>query len=143
MNRIHVITLGVEDINRSLSFYRDGLGFATTVTQDDPPIVFFQSKGVTLALCPRTALAQDIDKENPPEGSGFSGTTLGYVVTEKDGVDRLLAIAERAGGRIVKIPQATFWGGYHGYFADPDGYCWEVMHWEHWKFNADGALDIE
>ena len=77
MERIHVITLGVEDIVKSLKFYRDGLGFDTTAAEDNPPIVFFKSEGVTLALCPKEGLAEDIDKENPPEGVGFSGTTLG------------------------------------------------------------------
>ena len=143
MNRIHVITLGVADINRSLRFYRDGLGFQTTATEDDPPIVFFQSAGVTLALCPVKGLAEDIDKENPPRGEGFSRMTLAHVVHNKEDVDSLLARAEQAGGRIAKPAQMAFWGGYHGYFADPDGYYWEVMYWENWHFNEDGSLAIE
>ena len=143
MNRVHVITLGVEDINRSLSFYRDGLGFATTVTEANPPIVFFQSAGVTLALCPKNGLAQDIDRENPPQGAGFSNITLAHVVREQAEVEQILARAEGAGGRIAKHPQRAFWGGYHGYFADPDGYFWEVMYWENWKFREDGSLEIE
>jgi catechol 2,3-dioxygenase-like lactoylglutathione lyase family enzyme len=141
--RVHVITLGVEDINKSLRFYRDGLGFPTTVEEKNPPIVFFQSLGVTLALCPKEGLAEDIDKEDPPQGEGFSGTTLGYVVREKEQVDQVLALAEKAGGAIVKPPQGAFWGGYHGYFSDPDGYHWEVMYWENWQFNQDGSLKIE
>lgn len=141
--RVHIITLGVEDINRSLRFYRDGLGFATTVDEGNPPIVFFQSQGVTLALCPRKGMAEDIDKENPPEGEGFSGTTLGYVVAQKSQVDQVVALAESAGGKIVKPPQQAFWGGYHGYFTDPDGFCWEVMYWDNWHFNQDGSLRIE
>jgi catechol 2,3-dioxygenase-like lactoylglutathione lyase family enzyme len=143
MNRIHVITLGIEDINRSLKFYRDGLGFKTSVTEGNPPIVFFQSEGVTLALFPKEGLAEDIDKSNPPEGFGFSGTTFGYVVGEKDDVEKILKLAEKAGGKIVKPPQRASWGGYHGYFSDPDGYYWEVMYWENWKFKPDGALYIE
>lgn len=143
MNRIHVITLGVDDINRSIKFYRDGLGFSTTVEDDDPAIAFFQSQGVTLALCPRKGLAEDIDKENPPEGEGFSGITLAYVVKAKDEVDSILIRAEKAGGSIVKPPQSAFWGGYHGYFADLDGYYWEVMYWENWDFKEDGSLKIE
>ena len=141
--RVHVITLGVEDIDKSLRFYRDGLGFPTTVEGDDPPIVFFQSPGVTLALCPREGLAEDIDQENPPQGEGFSRTTLGYVVREKGEVDRILALAEKAGGAIAKRAQRAFWGGYHGYFSDPDGHYWEVMYWESWQFNRDGSLKIE
>lgn len=142
MNRIHVITLGVKDIDKSLAFYRDGLGFLTTVTEQDPPIVFFQSAGVTLALCPREGLAEDIDKDKPPEGDGFSGMTLGAVVKERGDVERILALAEKAGGKIVKPAQPAFWGGYHGYFSDLDGYYWEVMYWENWKFKDDGSLDI-
>ena len=143
MNRVHIITLGVDDINRSLEFYRDGLGFSTTVDENDPPIVFFQSQGVTLALCPRGPMAEDINEEDPPQGKGFSGTTLGYVARNEAEVDSILALAEQAGGQIVKSPQRAFWGGYHGYFADPDGFCWEVMSWENWRFREDGSLDIE
>jgi catechol 2,3-dioxygenase-like lactoylglutathione lyase family enzyme len=143
VNRVHIITLGVDDINRSLRFYRDGLGFSTTVDESDPPIVFFQSDGVTLALCPREALAEDISEKDPPQGEGFSGTTLGYVARDEAEVDRILALAERAGGMIVRTPQLAFWGGYHGYFADPDGYYWEVMSWEGWRFKGDGSLEIE
>ncbi len=105
VNRVHIVTLGVEDINRSLEFYRDGLGFATTVNESDPSIVFFRSDGVTLALCPKIPLAEDIDANAPSQGEGFSGTTLGYVVRNEDEVDRILALAERAGGTIVKTPQ--------------------------------------
>ena len=143
MDRIHVITLGVQDINRSLRFYRDGLGFSTTAAEDNPPIVFFQSLGVALALYPKEGLAQDIAPESPPQGSGFGGITLGVAVNEKSEVARILTLAEKAGGRIVKPAQQAFWGGWHGYFSDPDGYFWEVMYWENWKFKADGSLDIE
>lgn len=143
MNRIHVITLGVKDINKSLKFYRDGLGFITTVAEDNPPIVFFQSEGVTLALCPKESLGEDIDKDNPPKGSGFSGNTLAYVAKSREGVEKILSLAEEAGGKIIKPAQGAFWGGYHGYFSDPDGYYWEVMYWENWVFKDDGSLDIE
>jgi catechol 2,3-dioxygenase-like lactoylglutathione lyase family enzyme len=130
MNRIHVITLGVKDIDKSLAFYRDGLGFRTTVTEENPPIIFFQSMGVTLALCPLEGLSEDINKDHPPAGRGFSGTTLGYIVEEKDEVENILSLAEEAGGKIVKSAQWAFWGGYHGYFSDPDS----MMYWENWKF---------
>jgi catechol 2,3-dioxygenase-like lactoylglutathione lyase family enzyme len=143
VNRIHIITLGVQDINLSLRFYRDGLGFSTTAADDNSPIAFFQSLGVTLALYPKEGLAQDIIPESPPQGSGFGGVTLGVVVNEKSEVARILTLAEKTGGRIVKPAQQTFWGGWHGYFSDPDGYFWEVMYWDDWKFKADGSLDIE
>ena len=143
MNRVHVVTLGVRDMNRSLTFYRDGLGFKTSVKEEDPPIVFFQSSGTTLALCPRDGMAEDISKENPPKGEGFPGITLAYVAREQSEVDRIMELAERAGGKVVKKPQRVFWGGYSGYFCDPDGYYWEVMYWEDWQFKDDGCLLIE
>ena len=143
MERVHIITLGVKDIDKALQFYRDGLGFSTTVTESDPPIVFFQSQGVVLALCPKVALAEDIDKRNPPIGEGFSHITLGHVVNEEEEVETILTQAEKAGGTIVKPAQKAFWGGLHGYFTDLDGYYWEVMYWENWHFKEDGSLIIE
>jgi catechol 2,3-dioxygenase-like lactoylglutathione lyase family enzyme len=143
MNRVHVVTLGVRDMNRSLRFYWDGLGFKTSVKEKNPLIVFFQSDGATLALCPRDGMAQDIDQENPPQGEGFAGITLAYVARAQDEVDWIMGLAEKAGGQIVKKPQRVFWGGYSGYFRDPDGYYWEVMYWEDWKFKGDGSLLIE
>jgi catechol 2,3-dioxygenase-like lactoylglutathione lyase family enzyme len=142
MNRIHVITLGVKDINKSLKFYRDGLGFKTSVNEENPPIVFFQSRGVTFALCPKSGLAEDINSNNPPAGEGFSNTTLAYIVDNKEDVEKNLLRAEKAGGKIAKPPQKAFWGGNHGYFSDPDGFYWEVMFWDGWKFNKDGSLRI-
>jgi catechol 2,3-dioxygenase-like lactoylglutathione lyase family enzyme len=143
MNRVHVVTLGVGDIDRALRFYRDGLGFETSDEEENPPIVFFQSDGVTLALCPRDGMAKDIDQDNPPQGDGFAGVTLAYVARDQDEVDRIMELAERAGGEVVKKPQRVFWGGHSGYFRDPDGYYWEVMYWEDWKFKGDGSLLIE
>ena len=142
MNRIHVITLGVTDMSRSLKFYR-ALGFKTSVSDESPAIVFFQSDGVTLALYPRAGLAEDIDPANPPQGQGFGGITLAYNTREQGDVDKIIALAEQAGGKMVKPPQRVFWGGYSGYFSDPDGYYWEVTYWENWKFKADGSLVIE
>jgi catechol 2,3-dioxygenase-like lactoylglutathione lyase family enzyme len=142
MNRVHVVTLGVSDMDRALRFYRDGLGFVTSVEGDNPPIVFFQSGGATLALCPRDAMARDISQEHPPPGDGFGGVTLAYVARGQDEVDAIMARAEQAGGQVVKQPQRVFWGGYSGYFRDPDGHYWEVMCWENWKFRDDGSLLI-
>lgn len=143
MNKVHVVTLGVSDMNRALRFYRDGLGFETSTEEENPPIAFFQSDGATLALCPRDGMAQDISQENPPQGEGFAGITLAYVAREQDEVDRIMERAERAGGEVVKKPQHVFWGGHSGYFRDPDGYYWEVMYWEDWKFKDGGSLLIE
>ena len=143
MNRVHVVTLGVSDMDRALRFYRDGLGFETSIEEENPPIVFFQSNGTTLALCPRDGIAKDISQEHPPQGEGFGGITLAYVAKEQGEVDRIIELAERAGAEVVKKPQRVFWGGYSGYFCDPDGYYWEVMYWEEWKFREDGSPLIE
>jgi uncharacterized glyoxalase superfamily protein PhnB len=130
-------------MDRALRFYRNGLGFETSVAEENPDIVFFQSDGTTLAICPRDGIAKDINQENPPQGTGFGGITLAYVVKEQEEVDRIMELAKRAGAEVVKKPQRVFWGGYSGYFCDPDGYYWEVMYWEDWKFREDGSLLIE
>ncbi len=142
MNHIHLITLGVSDMNRSLKFYQ-GLGFQTSVQEENPAIVFFQNGGTTLALYPHDGLAKDISEENPPQGEGFGGITLAFNTRAQDEVDKIIKQAEAAGGKIIKQPQRVFWGGYSGYFADPDGYYWEVAYSENWQFNEDGSLVIE
>jgi catechol 2,3-dioxygenase-like lactoylglutathione lyase family enzyme len=116
MNRVHVVTLGVSDMRRALRFYRDGLGFEASVEEENPSIVFSQSGGTTLAFCPREGMAKDINQDHPPHGEGFAGITLAYVAREQDEVDRIMELAERAGGEVVKKPQRVFWRGYSGYF---------------------------
>ncbi|MDQ3812396.1 MAG: VOC family protein [Armatimonadota bacterium] len=120
--RISLITLGVFDLARSTAFYRDGLGLPTT--GDFEGVTFFKLKGTWLALYPREDLAADARVSS--EGSGFSGFTLAHNVQSKDEVDAVLQQAEKAGAKILKPAQDTDWGGYSGYFADPDGYLWEV-----------------
>jgi len=143
MNRINLITLGVKDINVSLRFYRDGLGFNTPVDEENPDVVFFNNNGSKLALYPLPLLAEDIDKDNPPEGSGFAGITLAYNAKSKEEVDEVVAKAARAGAVVVKEPQKVFWGGYSGYFRDPDGYYWEVAYSENWVFDENDMLVID
>ncbi|MBF6634061.1 MAG: VOC family protein [Planococcus sp. (in: Bacteria)] len=126
MNRINLICLGVKDMQTSTKFYRDGLGFETAEKGDNPGIVFFNSSGSKLELFPLEELAKDIDEQNPPAGTGFSGITLAYNAKSKEEVDRVMDLARRAGGKVVKEPKDVFWGGYSGYFTDPDGYYWEV-----------------
>lgn len=127
MNRINLICLGVRDMSRSIKFYRDGLGFKTSEKGDSADIVFFDNAGSKFELYPLNLLAEDIDKDNPPAiGAGFSGVTLAFVAKSKEEVDQVMERASKAGGRIAKRPQDVFWGGYSGYFQDPDGYYWEV-----------------
>lgn len=143
MNRINLITLGVQNINNSLKFYRDGLGFESSVNEENPAIVFFNNSGTKLALYPLDELAKDINDQEPPSGKGFSGITLAYNVKSVEEVDNIIKKAEKAGGKIVKNPQRVFWGGYSGYFTDPDGFHWEVAYGEDWEFDDNDMLIIK
>lgn len=127
---ITVITLGVDDLERSLQFYRDGLGFETEgiIGQqfEHGAVVFIQlSEGLKLALWPRTSISHDT-------GLALGSTsatefTLGHNVSSAKEVDQIMSQAKSAGANIVKPAHKTFWGGYSGYFQDPDGHLWEVV----------------
>ena len=121
--RISIITLGVADLKRSIAFYRDGLGLPTNY-KDGEGIAFFQLKGTWLALYPSDALAEDACL--PPERVRFGGITLAHNVPSKEEVDRIIAEALKAGASLLRPAGDMFWGGYSGYFADPDGHPWEV-----------------
>jgi uncharacterized protein len=138
--RISVITLGVADLARSLRFYRDGLGFPTTWT-GDKGVVFFSTAGVCLALYPYDELAKDVSGSFLVEKPRFSGMTLAHNVRQREDVGRILKMAEKAGGKIEKPAQDASWGGYSGYFSDPDGYLWEIA-WGAFPIREDGSLDI-
>jgi uncharacterized protein len=119
------ITLGVEDLDRAKQFYRDGLGWPVQVDQGQF-VSFRPADGSsTLTLYPRQVLAADAGVA--PDGDGFSGITFTYVVRSNERVDAVLAEAERAGGTIAKPAQQAPWGGYFGYFADPDGHLWKIV----------------
>ena len=130
--RISIITLGVSDLARSTTFYRDGLGLPTT--GDFEGVTFFKLKGTWLALFPREELAADAGVATSDSGltrsgltgSGFSGFSLAHNVGSKEEVNVVLQQAGDAGASILKPAQDTEWGGYSGYFADPDGFLWEV-----------------
>ncbi len=128
--RITVITLGVDDLERALRFYRDGLGLPTEgiVGQEfaHGAVVFLDLQaGLRLALWPRTSLAHDSGLPlSPPCPTGLS---LGHNVASREDVDTVMAQAAAAGAHIVRPAHATFWGGYAGYFQDPDQHLWEVV----------------
>ncbi len=144
MNRINLICLGVRDLKRSRMFYRNGLGFLTSSTEEEPNIVFFDNGGTKLELYPLDGLAKDISEASPPEiGRGFSGITLAYNAKSRAEVDEVFARIESIGGVIAKLPQDVSWGGYSGYFQDPDGYYWEVAYADFWKFDNNDMLVIE
>ena len=121
---ITIITLGVENLERAVDFYQNGLGFPRM--DDSEGIAFFETTGTILAVYPRDKLAEDITIS--PEGTGFQGFTLAHNVDSPEAVDKTLAEAVAAGAELVKPGQKVFWGGYSGYFKDPDGFYWEVAH---------------
>ena len=121
---VAIITLGVRDFERAKSFYSEGLEWPVQA-EDDNWVCFLLGDGSSaLTLYPWDGLAEDADV--PAEGSGFRGVTLAYNVRSQERVDEVLAEAERAGGSITKPAKPASWGGYSGYFADPEGYLWEV-----------------
>jgi hypothetical protein len=120
---ISIITLGVADLNRSIDFYRTGLGLPTTHKEGEG-IAFFQLRGTWLALYPHAALAEDAGL--PPVRAAFGGITLANNVASKQEVDRVIAQALAAGATLLRPAADMVWGGYSGYFADPDGHPWEV-----------------
>ena len=120
--RLTVVTLGVADLSRAVAFYRDGLGLEKDERWDT--IAFFNMGTTTLALFPRDELAADAHVS--PDGSGFSGVTLAHNVESEAKVDELLGYVEAIGGKIIAPAERKEWGGYSGYFADPDGHLWEV-----------------
>lgn len=144
MNRINLICLGVRDIKKSLTFYKN-IGFKTYEKEDKPAIVFFDNQGTKLELYPLAELAKDINAENPPAlmQGGFNGITLACNMKSQAEVDEFMATVEQHGGTIAKAPQKVFWGGYSGYFQDPDGYYWEVAYASDWKFDENDMLVIE
>jgi catechol 2,3-dioxygenase-like lactoylglutathione lyase family enzyme len=128
--RITVITLGVDDLDRSLAFYRDGLGLATEgiVGREfaHGAVAFFDLQpGLRLALWPRTSIVHDCGLQ--PDPPSRTDLTLGHNVSSRAEVDAVMQQAQAAGATIVKPAQDTFWGGYAGYFEDPDRHLWEVV----------------
>ena len=130
--RISLITLGVRDLARARTFY-EALGWATRA-EPGADVVFFQTGAAVLALWDRATLAQD---SGVPDAGGWGGVTLAHNVRSPAEVD---AEARAAGGMITHEPRETFWGGYSGAFADPDGHPWEVAHNPSWELREDGSV---
>jgi uncharacterized protein len=137
--KINIITLGVSDFKKSLNFYKDKLGWKTSpASQDD--IAFFPMGGIVFAIYPFDLLAKDAGVK--AEKKGFGGITLSYNAKSEEEVDKVLKTAEKAGAKIQKKAQKVFWGGYSGYFKDPDGYLWEVAHHPFFTFDKNDNLAI-
>ena len=129
--RITLLTLGVDDLERAVAFYRDGLGFPTKGIvgreYEHGAVAFFDLQGgLKMALWPRADLAHDTGLPKSPRSS--TELSLGHNVRSEVEVDEVMGRAEKAGASIVKRAVRTFWGGYAGYFADPDGHLWEVAY---------------
>ena len=130
-------------MTQSIHFYRDKLGFKTDETSDNPPVIFFNTPGTKFELFPLEGLAKDISHDNPPKiNSGFAGITLAYNVKNKEEVNQVIDVVRSSGGTIVKEPPDVFWGGYHAYFTDLDGYYWEVAWGPNFKYDENEMLDF-
>jgi uncharacterized glyoxalase superfamily protein PhnB len=136
--RISMVTLGVDDLERSLKFY-SALGWEDSAHSQES-VKFLQGNNIVLGLCDREDLAKDAGTE--PGNSQFSGISLAVNLESETVVDVFYANAVTAGASTQKPPEKAFWGGYSGYFRDPDGHYWEVAHNPFFKHDANGNLDL-
>jgi uncharacterized protein len=139
--RVSLITLGVSDLERAIAFYREGLGWPESNTGGDE-VAFFKTGGVVIALFPRVSFAADAGLDlNDVEHGGYSRVSLAHNVAGEGLVDSVLARAARAGATIIKDAQEIFFGR-HGFFADPDGFLWEVAWNPSFPMTEDGSIEL-
>lgn len=136
--RLSLITLGVAELARARHFYEDGLGWTRSNTEEE--VAFYQLNGLFLAIWTRADLATDANLTD--SGASFSGVALAFNTRSHDEVDEILAEAEAAGGTVLKSAEETEWGGYSGYFADPDGHPWEVAWNPGWSIDEAGHVSM-
>ena len=137
--RVTLITLGVRDLERAVAFYQDGLGWPLSGASVEGEVAFFRTGGTVLALWGREALAEDANIDS--EGGGFSSFALAHNVAEQEEVDSVLEEAVSAGAAITREAQDTFFGR-NGYFADPEGYLWEVAWNPSFPLSEDGSIEL-
>ncbi len=135
--RVTLITLGVADLNRAKAFY-GALGWEPT--SETPTVVFYQINGMVLGFFGLDSLAEDQGRPDATLGTG--AMTLAQNFETEGGVDAAYAAALDAGATALKAPEEVFWGGYSGYYSDPDGHVWEVSYNPFWPLNADGSLTL-
>ena len=136
--RMSMITLGVADLDKATAFYEQVLATPPNKTHDG--VRFIELPGVWLGLFPLANLAKDIADDMPSTRGGFPGFSLAHNAGSEADVRAICERARAAGAKIVKEPQATFWGGFHFYFSDPDGYYWEIAYGEMFDFDAQGDM---
>lgn len=130
--KLNLITLGVNDFQKSLAFYETGLGWKKSPSSMDD-LALFDLGGMVLCLYPRKALAEDVTVDD--KGSGFTGITLAYNAKSEEEVDAVLSEVEKLGATVLKPGQKVFWGGYSGYFKDLDGHLFEVAYNPFWELD--------
>jgi catechol 2,3-dioxygenase-like lactoylglutathione lyase family enzyme len=135
--RVSLVTLGVDDLDRARRFY-EALGWRSD-TSRELDVVFFQAGGMVLSLWGRDQLAEDSGVE---QGDGYGGVTLAHNVRSEPEVDAIIEAARAAGATITREPGPTFYGGYSGVFADPDGHPWEVAYNPRWRIGEDGGVTL-
>jgi uncharacterized protein len=138
--RISIVTLGVADLEQSRRFYENGLGWPVS-SESSEEIIFLRLGGTILALYSYASLAEETGLP-ANRGIGFGGVTLAQNFKTREEVDQVMATAEAAGATILAAPVTRHWGGYSGYFADPDGYAWEVAWGPNFVYNPDGSLNL-
>jgi uncharacterized glyoxalase superfamily protein PhnB len=137
--RLTAVTLGVADFHASVRFY-ETLGFVRKFRATGDEIAFLDGGGVVIALWSWDKLAADTAMQGPADRSAFRGTTLAWNCTTSDAVDAAFGRAVAAGARVLRSPEKTDYGGYRGYFADPDGHVWEIVQAPGFEFTDDGRL---
>jgi hypothetical protein len=142
--RLSLVTLGVRDLTRARKFYEEGLGWTRSAGVEGE-VAFYQLGGMIFALWGREKLAEDARAEAVAvtPGKSFGGMALAYNTRDEAAVDAVLKDAEAAGATVLKPAAKTSWGGYAGYFADPDGHPWEVAWNPFWTLKADGTVSLE
>jgi hypothetical protein len=138
--KLNLITLGVNDFEKSVAFYEKGLGWKKSLISTDN-LAIFPLGGIALALYPRNLLAEDATVKDTP--TGFSGMTLSYNAKSEKEVEDIIKEVKKLGAAIIKTPQKVFWGGYSGYFKDLDGHLIEVAFNPFWKLDENDNLELE
>lgn len=136
--RINLVTLGVDDVARATAFYTE-IGFSRVAFESDQ-VSFFQLSGTVLGVFGRVPLAEDANAEALPAPPGPMSLAINF--ESKPKVDAAMALAVRCGATLKKPAEEVFWGGYSGYFADPDGHLWEMAYNPHFPLNAQGLFDL-